>query len=301
MAMERVTVEQNGEQFTLEVPEGTSDADIQSFLNNQQSTAKASDTSFGDIAVPAASAAAIPVVPALANAPAAIGQGYQTAKTVAGPAVSGGWTAAKDIVGTYVRNPGTAAADIAASHLGLPPPAASQKITPLYEGIQQSYANVKDWLGKTGQFAPKVNPATTTAADTAQILATQDVEKAAADIAARQTAQKTAQIAATQGPAAAEGSNFIQSLTQKFAPLAQKVAPVLQSAGQVLNQSTPAQMFALPYQMSAYEQAKIRANPDAPEYKDNPYAMMIRGEAKTQGQAGAINRRRALSQLPSLQ
>lgn len=36
MAMERVTVEQNGERFTLEVPEGTSDSDIQGFLSKQQ-------------------------------------------------------------------------------------------------------------------------------------------------------------------------------------------------------------------------------------------------------------------------
>lgn len=36
MAIERVTVEQNGERFTLEVPEGTSDDDIRSFLTQQQ-------------------------------------------------------------------------------------------------------------------------------------------------------------------------------------------------------------------------------------------------------------------------
>ena len=37
MAMERVTVEQNGERFTLEVPEGTTDEQVKSFLTQQQS------------------------------------------------------------------------------------------------------------------------------------------------------------------------------------------------------------------------------------------------------------------------
>ena len=39
MATERVTVEQGGERFVIEVPEGTSDEDIKKFLNQQQSTA----------------------------------------------------------------------------------------------------------------------------------------------------------------------------------------------------------------------------------------------------------------------
>jgi muramidase (phage lysozyme) len=39
---------------------------------------------------------------------------------------------------------------------------------------------------------------------------------------------------------------------------------------------------------------KIEANPNAPEFKDNPYAMVLRGEAKTLGQAAAMNQRKAL-------
>ena len=110
---------------------------------------------------------------------------------------------------------------------------------------------------------------------------------------------------AVGGPAAAEGSTFIQRLAQQYGSMAQRVAPVLnnpvtRAVGTGLNMATPAMAFAAPYQMAAQEQEKIRANPTAPEYANNPYAMMIRGEAKTQGQAGAINRRRALGQLPSL-
>jgi hypothetical protein len=56
----------------------------------------------------------------------------------------------------------------------------------------------------------------------------------------------------------------------------------------------PENILTAPYQMAAYEQAKIRANPTAPEYATNPYAQMTRGEAATQGQAGAMNRRNAL-------
>jgi hypothetical protein len=54
-------------------------------------------------------------------------------------------------------------------------------------------------------------------------------------------------------------------------------------------------MLAAPYLGAAYEQARIRANPNAPEYQDNPYAMMTRGQAATQGQAGAMNTRQALA------
>jgi hypothetical protein len=59
--------------------------------------------------------------------------------------------------------------------------------------------------------------------------------------------------------------------------------------------TAPESLLAMPYQMAAYEQEKIRANPNAPEYATNPYAQMYRGEAATQGQAGAANRRNAIA------
>ena len=100
-------------------------------------------------------------------------------------------------------------------------------------------------------------------------------------------------------PAAAEaapaGQGLINQIGQRFAPLAQRVAPVLQGAGQALNVATPAMSFAMPYQMAAHEQEKIRANPTAPEYATNPYAMQQRGVAATQGQAGAMNQRNAVA------
>lgn len=53
--------------------------------------------------------------------------------------------------------------------------------------------------------------------------------------------------------------------------------------------------FAAPYLGAAYEQAQIRQNPNAPQYTNNPYAMMVRGQAPTMGAAGAMNTRQAIA------
>lgn len=60
----------------------------------------------------------------------------------------------------------------------------------------------------------------------------------------------------------------------------------------------PESVFLLPYQMAAYEQEKIRQNPNAPGLEFNPYAQTVRGEYATQGQAGAANARRAVINAP---
>lgn len=59
-----------------------------------------------------------------------------------------------------------------------------------------------------------------------------------------------------------------------------------------LGNATPALAFLLPFVGAAAEKAKIRKNPYAPEYKNNPYAMVLRGEAKTEGEAAEINRQK---------
>jgi len=59
--------------------------------------------------------------------------------------------------------------------------------------------------------------------------------------------------------------------------------------------TAPENAITLPYQMAAYEQEKIRANPTAPEYQSNPYAMSYRGEYPTQRAAGAANQRAAVA------
>lgn len=62
--------------------------------------------------------------------------------------------------------------------------------------------------------------------------------------------------------------------------------------------AAPENLFTLPYTMAAYEQEKIRANPNLPEYQNNPYAQMYRGEAATQNKAGEANRMKALTSMP---
>jgi len=60
----------------------------------------------------------------------------------------------------------------------------------------------------------------------------------------------------------------------------------------------PESVLMMPYQMAAYEQDKIRQNPNAPGLEYNPYAQVQRGEYATQGQAGAANTRNAIRNMP---
>lgn len=60
----------------------------------------------------------------------------------------------------------------------------------------------------------------------------------------------------------------------------------------------PESAFLMPYQMAAYEQDKIRQDPNAPGLEYNPYAQVQRGEYATQGAAGAANTRRAVMNMP---
>jgi len=63
----------------------------------------------------------------------------------------------------------------------------------------------------------------------------------------------------------------------------------------MLGSAVPAAAFSMPYAGAAYEQSKIRQNLNAPQYANNPYAMQQRGQAPTQGSAGAANRRAAIA------
>lgn len=62
--------------------------------------------------------------------------------------------------------------------------------------------------------------------------------------------------------------------------------------------TAPENLFTVPYTMAAYEQEKIRANPNAPGLGYNPYAQTVRGEASTQGRAGSANQMRAVANMP---
>jgi hypothetical protein len=69
------------------------------------------------------------------------------------------------------------------------------------------------------------------------------------------------------------------------------------NAGKFIAQGAvaPENLMTLPYQMAAYEQDKIRANPNAPGLENNPYAQVQRNEYTTQAQAAAANRRQAIA------
>lgn len=71
------------------------------------------------------------------------------------------------------------------------------------------------------------------------------------------------------------------------------------AAGKVLAPiAAPENLFTAPYSMAAYEQEKIRQNPNAPGLEYNPYAQVQRGEAQTQGQAAAANQMRSVANMP---
>lgn len=70
-------------------------------------------------------------------------------------------------------------------------------------------------------------------------------------------------------------------------------------AGAALSPLTvPENLFTVPYTMAAYEQEKIRQNPNMPGLEYNPFAQVQRGEAQTQGQAAASNQMRAIANMP---
>lgn len=91
------------------------------------------------------------------------------------------------------------------------------------------------------------------------------------------------------GPA---GQPIIGSQATRAMTVGEGLAAAGRGVGNAL--MAPENLMTLPYNMAAYEQAKIRANPNAPEYANNPYAMVQRGQAPTQNIAGAMNQRAAV-------
>lgn len=88
------------------------------------------------------------------------------------------------------------------------------------------------------------------------------------------------------GPLDAGGQKVVDWVKQG----ARAVAPEASLATNL----SPAMMLGAPYALAGMEAANIRKNPNAPGYKDVPYAQQFRGEYGTQGQAAAANTRNAL-------
>ena len=200
MAMERVTIEQNGERFTVEVPEGTSDADVLAFVQQQQGggAMTQAEPQLTDTAVAQAGMAAVrPAVGAVAS------QAGDAAKLAR---IAGQVT--PNIVGEFLSTPIKSTKDLASAYIAGHPMA-----------------------GKVLDMPFKSMPG-----------------------------------AALRGLGAAVAA--------------------------------PESAFLMPYNMAAYEQEKIRANPTAPGLEYNPYAQTVRGQAATQGRAGAANQMRTVANQP---
>jgi hypothetical protein len=214
MAMERVTVEQNGERFTLEVPEGTTDDQVRAFLTQQQSGAVGGDLTTPESAGPNPAENAA-IYAAQAATPAAIG-------TTAG-------------LGKAILN---------------------APVTALTAPITSPISTARNVAGAIERLVPQV-----------------PVQQAL--------------------PA----GSLVQSMPTSRA---MNIGELLKAGGRGIGSAlvAPESAFTLPYNMAAYEQAKIRQNPTAPGLEYNPYAQTVRGEAATQGQAGAANQMRTVANMP---
>lgn len=84
------------------------------------------------------------------------------------------------------------------------------------------------------------------------------------------------------------------SIAAEFVHLIGKAAGSAAGAGAMASAMTPATLLTAPAIAAGQEKAKIDANPNAPEYATNPYAMTVRGEAPTIAAAGNQNRRAAV-------
>jgi len=228
---ERVTVEYNGELVTVDVPDGTTDDQIKSYLAGQRANQATKELTTAptfpgqDVAEAYATQSA---VPGLAGGP----QYNASAPLRAAQAADAGVYNASQSIKPGIAT--QAGADIAKRLYALKDLSASGLLKDIgNEGITKSLANL-------GQFIAEPLGGSTTV------------------------------------------GQAVRGVTMGI--------PKALAMGAV----APENLLTLPYAGAAYEQERIRANPTAPEYANNPYAMQQRGQAATQGAAGAMNQRRAI-------
>jgi hypothetical protein len=94
---------------------------------------------------------------------------------------------------------------------------------------------------------------------------------------------------------ASAAESYVSKIPGFMSQVGKVVGPLATGALRALGPVGLAYDVAAPYLMTAEEQARIRANPTAPEYATNPYAQTVRGEYPTQAAAGAANRRMAIA------
>lgn len=227
---ERVTVEHNGELVTLEVPDGTSDDDIKSFLTSGSKSNESPAT-------------VDPAEQALTTQ--AMATAVKPTMNVAGSVLEKVAPAAK-FLGTNVKD----VYDVGRNLMGVQGSGWAQMAT-------QPLTTAKAWIQGHPNYGPMLERA-------GKAMANQSIAGVAKEAAGAVPGL------ARQGVSAL-GQGVLGAVT------------------------APENLLALPYTMAGYEQEKIRQNPTAPQYATNPYAQMTRGEAPTQGAAGAANRRSAIA------
>jgi hypothetical protein len=225
MAMERVTVEQNGERFTLEVAEGTSDAEITSYITGQQGSLPSTPSP--------ATAAVQTVAPALATpgTPTGLGSIASQVKQAVVPEIA---AVGKNIIQGYKAAPAGAIADAVLLHAGIPPVFGGYKG---FEGMYDLYKGAKNAVSGVGDIFSKL-PA-----------GTEDVAKPFVNALSKSQMSELTNLVNSQGlekglktfqPAGLsdEAMNSLNAVRQSFPSLAGKIGqvagPVLRGAGKVL-------------------------------------------------------------------
>lgn len=150
---ERVTVEHNGEMITLEVPDGTTDEEITSFLTG--STAEKKQATSGDVARQTAQALA----PAAMYGPTGFDELGQVVKAAVSPYASASKEALSKTAQIYKAMPMLAPAIDAAgvATLGFPPIAGGQQAI----GALDKYSAVKEGAKAVSQELSKGAPGVT--------------------------------------------------------------------------------------------------------------------------------------------
>lgn len=125
----------------------------------------------------------------------------------------------------------------------------------------------------------------------------EDMSKVAATTANNATLGHALELIKKEGLTGA-GAEFAKAALHPFT--GQTLTGAAKNIGRGFAQglTAPENLLTLPYNMAAYEQEKIRQNPNAPGLENNPYAQVVRNEAPTQAKAGEANRMKALSSMP---
>ena len=138
---ERVTVEHNGERITLEVPDGTTDAEIQAYLSGSKSESKSAPKPNIE---PAAAVVQTALPAGVTPGPTGMAQLGKDAVQVARPMMTNVADVAKGVGTSYVRSPIKGVVDLGAAYMMLPPPFATvESASSLYDKYKAAKQGVQ--------------------------------------------------------------------------------------------------------------------------------------------------------------